>query len=133
MWPDHYSGTFYSMITEHQEKFNLPTEDVAEYYFEAIFLLSMQVIFCLVILKGNDFEEVFEPKDEPSLSWCQLFTALILHFASVFSVRNGIQMCKFVIYNTEKTKHPVSAMCLGILVILVNMFCEATNLITSLS
>lgn len=41
MFVDHYSGTFYSMITKFKKKHNLLTEDQAEYYFEAIFLLTI--------------------------------------------------------------------------------------------
>lgn len=50
MYVDHYSATFYSMINKYKQKHNLLTEDQAEYYFEAIFLLTIQATFCIVIL-----------------------------------------------------------------------------------
>lgn len=42
-------------------------------------------------------------------------------------------MIKYVIYHSEEFDHPNSAFMLGVLVVLVNIFCEVTNLFYSLS
>lgn len=39
MYVDHYSGTYYALITKYKKKYHLISEDQAQYYFEALFLL----------------------------------------------------------------------------------------------
>ena len=58
---------------------------------------------------------------------------MILHFGSIYQIRNGIQMTKYVIYHSEEFDHPISAFLLGVLVIVVSTLCELTNLFKSLS
>lgn len=60
MWVDHYSGTFYSMITKYKRKHNLLTEDQSDYFFEAIFLLTIQATFCIAILQQMDWDKVLD-------------------------------------------------------------------------
>ena len=42
-------------------------------------------------------------------------------------------MCKFLIYHSEETNHPVAAFTLAVLVIFVNVLCEITNICYMLS
>ena len=63
------------------------------------------------------------------LNLALFFTSMILHFGSVFTIRNGIQLLRYVIYHGEEFSHPISAFTLGLLVVLVNMYCEITNLL----
>ena len=58
---------------------------------------------------------------------------MILHFASIYTVRNGITMVKYVIYHGEEFDHPRSAFLLGVLVTIVNIMAEMTNIFNSLS
>lgn len=58
---------------------------------------------------------------------------MILHFGSIYTIRNGILMTKYVIYHSEEFDHPRSAFLLGVLVVCVNILCETTNLFWSLS
>lgn len=135
MYIDHYSGTFYSMITKYKKMYHLLSEDQAQYYFEALFLLFIQTIFCVAILTSDQFsfETAFEYKTSYAFSLCLYFSCMMLHFGSIYTIRNGILMIKYVIYHSEEFDHPHSAFMLGLLVVLVNMFCEVTNLFNSLS
>ena len=58
---------------------------------------------------------------------------MILHFGSIYTIRNGILMTKYVIYHSEEFDHPYSAFLLGVMVVCVNIFCEITNLLYSLT
>ena len=42
-------------------------------------------------------------------------------------------MCKFALYHSEEFDHPQSAFLLGVLVVIVNCYCEFANLFQSLS
>ena len=55
MYVDHYSGTYYSLITRYKKKYHLLSEDQAQYYFEALFLLFIQLVFCIAILTSDEF------------------------------------------------------------------------------
>lgn len=135
MYVDHYSGTYYSLITKYKKKYHLLSEDQAQYYFEALFLLFIQTVFCIAILTSSEFkiEAVTQYKPIYYLSLCLYFTSMILHFGSIYTIRNGILMTKYVIYHSEEFDHPISAFLLGVMVVFVNIFCEMTNLLYSLT
>lgn len=44
MWVDIFSATFYAMRSKYKKKYKLLTEDQTSYYFECLFILSIQVI-----------------------------------------------------------------------------------------
>lgn len=135
MYVDHYSGTYYALITKYKKKYHLVSEDQAQYYFEALFLLFIQTVFCIAILTSNEFNIHVVTRYKPFyyLSLCLYFTSMILHFGSIYTIRNGILMTKYVIYHSEEFDHPRSAFLLGVMVTLVNIFCEMTNLLYSLT
>lgn len=135
MYVDHYSGTYYSLITRYKKKYHLLSEDQAQYYFEALFLLFIQFVFCIAILTSEEFsfKKAFEFKPLYYLSLCLYFTSMILHFGSIYTIRNGILMTKYVIYHSEEFDHPRSAFLLGVMVVIINIFCEVTNLLYSLT
>lgn len=133
MFVDHFSGTFYSMINKYKKKHNLLVEDQAEYYFEAIFLLTIQATFCIAILQNMNWSKVTEYERDFLLNLVLFFTSLMLHFASIYTIRNGIQMCRFTVFHSDQLSHPLAAFMLGIFVILVNILCEVTNTLYSLS
>jgi hypothetical protein len=57
---------------------------------EALFLLTIQMVFCIAILNAVVAKKVYEYEGIFELDLCQFFTALILHFGSIQNVRNGI-------------------------------------------
>ena len=135
MYVDHYSGTFYSMITKYKKQYQILSEEQAQYFFEALFLLFIQAFFCIAILTSENFsfKKAFTYKDSFALQLCLYFSCMILHFGSIYTIRNGITMIKYVIYHGEDFDHPKSAFLLGVLVILVNILAEMTNILNSLS
>jgi len=90
MFVDMYAGTFYSMITKYKKKHNLLLEDQAEYYFESLFLLSIQAIFCMVIQDSIDLDFSKAYVTDFTLNAVLFFTSLMLHFATIYTIRNGM-------------------------------------------
>ena len=127
MFLDFYAGTFYSMITKYKKKHNLLLEDQTEYYFESLFLLTVQAIFCICVLNSIAWETVLDYHSDFFINLALFFVTLILHFASVCPVRNGIQMCRYTVFHYDQLTHPIAAFMLGIFVIFVNVLCEVTN------
>lgn len=123
MAADFYSGTFYSFILKYKDDYNLVAEDQSDYFMESLFLLCIQICFCTAILDKTEWNLVFKYENDFTLDLCTYFTSLILHFASLFSVRNGIQMMRGVVYNHEGMTHPEAGFLLGFMVIIVNFLC----------
>ena len=61
------------------------------------------------------------------------FTNSAMHYGSVAIVRNGIQMCKFVVFHHEEFTNPVEVFMLGVLIIIANVFCSVVNAWSSMS
>ena len=122
-------------MTKYKKKYHLLAEDQASYYFEALFLLFIQATFCICILTAEEFsfDKAFKYHYQYSLNLTLYFTSMILHFATIFTIRNGIIMTKYVIYHSEEFEHPKAAFLLGLGVVFVNMFCEITNFFNSLA
>ena len=64
---------------------------------------------------------------------CIFFTNMILHFPCVAIVRNGIQIMKFVFFNSEEFSNPVEEFILGFLIMAANILREMKNAISSMS
>ena len=60
------------------------------------------------------------------------FTNLVLHFSCIATIRNGINMVKFVIFHKTEFDNPEGAFILGILVIIVNILCAVTNMLQAM-
>ena len=101
MFVDHYSGTFYSMINKYRIKHNILNEEQSEYYFESLFLLSVQTTFCMALLHKMDWQKVIEIERDFWVYTTLFFTSLMLHFASIYTIRNGIQMCRYVVFHSD--------------------------------
>ena len=137
MAADFYSGTFYSFIEKYKDEYNLIEEDQSEYFMESCFLLTIQVVFVYAIQVTTNWKDVTTYKGDFGLDVCQFFTTLILHFASVFSVRNGVQMLKGVIYIHDdhefKMTHSEAGFFLGVMTCMVNFACQFSNMIGALT
>ena len=53
MYPDIFSGTFYAMRKKYKKKYKLLTEDQTSYYFECMFILSIQVILFISLYNNS--------------------------------------------------------------------------------
>jgi hypothetical protein len=60
------------------------------------------------------------------------FTSLVLHFSCIATIRNGINMIKFVIFHKEEVDNPNGAFFLGVLIVLVNILCAITNMLEAM-
>lgn len=80
-----------------------------------------------------DWDKVKEYERNFVLNLVLFFTSLMLHFASIYTIRNGIQMCRFTVFHSDQLSHPTAAFMLGFIVIVVNILCEVTNTLYSLS
>jgi hypothetical protein len=106
------------------------TEDQAGYFFESMFVISIQFILCIAIWSQHTAPIDFQDKFEVNLA--MFFTNLVLHYSSIMTVRNGIQMCKYVVYHGEKFQNPGFAFLLGSMLTIANVFCSVTNMYQSL-
>ena len=61
------------------------------------------------------------------------FTTLILHFGSVMTIRNGVNMCMYVTYHSDNFESPSVAFFLGFMTIFANAFASTTNLLMALA
>lgn len=61
------------------------------------------------------------------------FVVLTMHFGSVMTVRNGINMCMYVVYHPDNFENPNVAFLLGVLTQFANAFAASTNLASSLN
>lgn len=133
MHPDFFSGTFYSMRTKYKKKYCLLKDDVADYLFESFFIITIQALLCCLVLVYGEFRGklVYHNKFEVNLT--MFFTVLVLHFSCIATVRNGINMCRFVIFHREEFDNPKGALGLGFVIVLVNVLCAITNMLLALS
>lgn len=125
MHVDFFSGTFYALQTKYKKKYKLLTSDQADYLFECFFLIAVQVLLCILILIYDSNSVAFHNNFE--LNLCSFFTSLVMHFSCIATIRNGMDMCKFVVYHSKEFNNPKMAFSLGMLIILANMFCAFTN------
>ena len=130
MHPDFFTGTFYAMRTKFKKKYKLLTSDQADYFMESMFLLSMQGGLCFFIWQQPSFyEKISNSPSDFGFNMCLFFVALTCHFTFAATIRNGIQMIKFVVFHHEEFKNPMLAFSLGMIIVLVNIMCEITNLV----
>ena len=134
MHVDFFSGTFYAMRSKYKKKYFLSKDDVSEYFFESLFILSVQALLCVLVLIKGAWRKTIE---SPGLNSFQVnlamfFTNLVLHFSCIATIRNGINMVKFVIYHKNEFDNPVGAFSLGILLVLVNILCACTNMLQAM-
>ena len=85
-------------------------------------------MLCTLVLAFGSYknEITFVNKFEVNLT--MFFTNLALHFSCIATIRNGINMCMFVVFHIEEFDNPTGAFSLGILIIAVNVLCALTNM-----
>lgn len=55
------------------------------------------------------------------------FSNMIMHFSVLATIRNGITMCKFVVYHSEEFDNPVEMFIFAFMVVLSNVLGQVTN------
>lgn len=132
MHVDFFSGTFYAMRTKYKKQYYLTKDDVADYYFESLFIICIQALLCALVLIFGEFTLEYKSKNKFEVILAMFFTNLVLHFSCIATVRNGINMCMFVIFHKDEFDNPYGAFILGILLLLVNILCALTNMLQSI-
>jgi hypothetical protein len=128
MHPDFFTGTFYSLRNSYQEKYNITKSDREDYFFESMFLCSIQILLCAAIWSNDKFREDIGFCNQIDLNVVVFFCTLILHFGCVMTIRNGINMCMYVVYHSDDFDDPEIAFILGIVIIIANVSASITNL-----
>ena len=126
MHVDFFSGTFYSLRKKYQKEYMLLTSDQADYLFESLFLMAIQVLLCILIWLYDTGEIQFQK--EFSLNLCMFFTNLVMHFSCIATIRNGIDMCRHVVYHSHEFRNPKTAFMFGVCIVLTNWLCAFTNM-----
>ena len=130
MHVDFFSGTFFALQNKYKKEYKLLTVDQADYYFESLFIIAVQVLLCVLIWTYDMVEIKFI--NDFSLNLCMFFTNLVLHFSCISTIRNGIHMIKFVVYHSEEFNNPMAAFSLGMFIIMANVLCAVTNMAQSM-
>lgn len=127
---DFFSGTFYAMRTKYKKQHRLLNKDLADYFFESLFIIAVQILLCILIWIYDEKEIKYY--NNFMLNFCMFFTNLVLHFSCIGTIRNGINMCKFVVYHSDEFNNPIMAYSLGMFLIIGNVICAVTNVAQSL-
>ena len=56
MHVDFFSGTFYAMRKKYKKKFCLLKDEIADYYFESLFIMGIQAVLCILVLNYATFK-----------------------------------------------------------------------------
>ena len=56
------------------------------------------------------------------------FCTMIMHSFMLAPIKNGLQICRYVVYHSEEFDHPVSAYFLGMSVLVVNVACAGVQI-----
>ena len=134
MYPDFFSATFFGLRKDYSKEYKLTKEDQSDYFFESMFILMIQIILCICIWHTPEF---YNGKllycNNYVLNLCMFTCVLILHFGSVMTIRNGMNMCMYVTYHSDKFEKPRVAFLLGFMTIFANVFASITNLVMALT
>ena len=60
------------------------------------------------------------------------FTNMILHFSVLATIRNGIIMCKFIVFHSEEFDNPVEVFIFAFGVVFCNILGQFTNAVVLL-
>lgn len=135
MHVDMFSCCFFAMRTKYKKEYKLLNEDQASYFFECMFIMAIQIIL-FTCLEIDYWTETHDPKKQNkggyindfTLQLVLFFCTFILHAYMLATIRNGIQICKFVLENPSEFANPHAAYFLGMSSILVNIACSILNL-----
>ena len=53
MHPDFFAGTFFSLMTKYKDMYNVSNENQADYFFEALLVMAIQMIICTCVWLVN--------------------------------------------------------------------------------
>jgi hypothetical protein len=98
MHVDVFAATFYAMRTKYKKQYKLLNEDQAGYFFECMFILAIQIIL-FVCLESKALEVHLKYENEFFLQLCLFFCTFVMHTYILATIRNGIQICKYVLYH----------------------------------
>ena len=97
-----------------------------------MFILVIQIFLCVAVWVQDEFRNAGLCNDV-AMNLAIFFVVLAMHFGSVMTVRNGINMCMYVIYHPDNFENPKVAFLLGIFTQFANAFAASTNLASSLN
>lgn len=65
MHPDFFAGTFFSLMTKYKDMYNVSNENQADYFFEALLVMAIQMIICTCVwLVHTDRTDIKDEKPE---------------------------------------------------------------------
>jgi hypothetical protein len=101
-----------------------------------LFLVFSQIILCLAIIFSGEVT-TFNSTQQINLGFlihiAYFFTIQVMHYGGLAIVRNGMQIMKFVVFHSEELQNPIEVFILGLLVLVANMLCAITNVLSSMS
>lgn len=129
---DFFSATFMSLKRSVKNKHRLLAKDQADYFFESLFILCIQCALCIIFLVEEFDSQNVEYTNNFGLQLCSFFMALALHFSIISPIRNGVNMCHYVVYHHHEFDNPGYAFFLGFAVVFTMLLCQVTSIVNSL-
>ena len=118
MHVDFFSSTFYSLRKHVKKEYRLLGCDQSDYFFEALMIMFIQNLLCFVyIIHELDMKKVGSYQNSYGVNLCIFFTTLVLHFSCVYTMRNGMTICKHVVFHSEEFDNPYMACFLGVCIV----------------
>ena len=120
MHVDFFSATFYSLRKSVKKEYRLLAADQSDYFFECFAIIFIQNLLCFVyIFNELEFDKIklSDEKNNYGVSLCVFFTTLVLHFSCLYTFRNGMTICKHVVFHSEQFDNPYMAFFLGFAIV----------------
>ena len=114
-----------------KSKYRLLCEDQNSYFFEGVFLLSIQICFCVSLLWNYqlDLEKGFLNKPDILVQFNIFFSTLLLHFSTIVTIENGYIIMEFIVFHSEEFESPVFMFIYSILAIGTAFLVQLTNML----
>jgi hypothetical protein len=130
LYCDFFAGTYCALMNKYKIKYSLTKEEQADYFFESMMIMCIQIVLCLLTwsyILQEDTTITADYHNDFKLNLAMFFTNLVLHFSCISTIRNGINMVKFAVYHGDEFQNPNIAYFLGVMVIFSNVFSAFTN------
>lgn len=119
------------MITKHKKEYGLNTSDSADYFMESLFVMFIKLFLCIALIYNEKISVVNTSGVNTSnmVTTCLILSCIILHLSLVATLRNGVNMMKFVVFHSEEFQNPLQAFFLGTLICILMVVIETTSLL----
>jgi hypothetical protein len=128
-WMDMYAAYLYASTKKYKKECNLKVEDQSDYFFECLFVLTVQFSICIAVYLSGEQKPKFT--DDFGINLCIFFSNLALHFSFLCTIRNGLLIIKYSVMNQDDLDTPYGIFIVGVINVVFNIFCAIVNMLQS--